>query len=369
MKPRFWTLEKITLVAQYILRLLVPAMKKLNMQEYNAMPSNRRRVIGSSAPSGLEPLSDAEYKKLYKSPLQVAREHCVESEQTDFTQVDSLLFMNEFNHIKKGEEPTFTVTSTPIRAGSTGANMVPLETDLCLKLMHIPMSEFDFGDLPSRQRFKHGAQCTPVSFAGCMLRGVLNKMGPPEDWSIFFEKGGPPGVHNCGVHNRLVADAAMVHFQGIWRPGRIAEQDEGGALLCMAHDMSVYRFNSTDVVSIDRRVGTSYGTLGLLEAASAAFAQAQCLLNKEPGVVRLQVAAMHPEWVKENLKHCPWTRAFVYTEPGTEPGRRALDNVGEPCEVIEIVHDRGDLTRLYRVHYPRSRLGAAYLVVLKQLSY
>ena len=42
------------------------------------------------------------------------------------------------------------------------------------------------------------------------------------------------------------------------------------------------------------------------------------------------------------------------TEPGTEPGLRALDNVGEPCGVIEIVHGRGKLAGLYRVHYPRS---------------
>ena len=75
MKPKFWTLEQTTLVAQYILRLL-PAMKKLNMQDYTAMPSNRRRVIGSSAPLELERLSSAEYKELYKSPLQVTREHC-----------------------------------------------------------------------------------------------------------------------------------------------------------------------------------------------------------------------------------------------------------------------------------------------------
>ena len=122
----------------------------------------------------------------------------------------------------------------------------------------------------------------------------------------------------------------------------------------MAHDMSVYWFNSTDIVPIDRRVGTSYDTLELLEKASAASAQTQCFLNKEPGVMRLQVAAMHPEWVKENLKRCPWTRAFVHTQPGTEPGRRALDNVGESCEVIEIVHGRGKSAGLYRVHYPRS---------------
>ena len=101
------------------------------------MPSNRRRVIGSSAPLGLERLSSAEYKKLYKSPLQVAREHCAESEQTDFTQVDNLMMMNAFNHIKKGEEPTFTITSTAIRAGSSCAETVPLETALCLKFMHI----------------------------------------------------------------------------------------------------------------------------------------------------------------------------------------------------------------------------------------
>ena len=107
-----------------------------------------------------------------------------------------------------------------------------------------------------------------MSFAGCMLRGVLNKMGPPEDWSNFFEGDGPPGVHH-----RVVADAAMVHFQGIWRPGRIAEQDEGCTLFCMAHDMSVYWFSSVDVVPIDRRVGTGYhdDTLEILEAASAAL--------------------------------------------------------------------------------------------------
>ena len=118
-----------------------------NMQEYNAMPSNHRKVICSSAPLWLERLSDAEYEKLYKSPLQVTREHCVESGQPDITQVDSLIFMNAFNHIKQGDKPTFTVTSTPIRAGSTGANMVPSETDLCLKFMHIPVDKFNFGDL------------------------------------------------------------------------------------------------------------------------------------------------------------------------------------------------------------------------------
>ena len=68
------------------------------MHDYNAMPSNRRRVIGSSAPLELERLSSAEYKELYKSPLQVAREHCAKSEQTDFTQVDNLMMMNAFNH-------------------------------------------------------------------------------------------------------------------------------------------------------------------------------------------------------------------------------------------------------------------------------
>ena len=60
------------------------------------------------------------------------------------------------------------------------------------------------------------------------------------------------------VHNQVVTDATMVHFQDIWRPGRIAEQDEGGTLFCMAHDMSVYWFSSIDVVPIDRRVGTRY---------------------------------------------------------------------------------------------------------------
>ena len=146
----------------------------------------------------------------------------------------------------------------------------------------------------------------------------------------------------------------MVHFQGIWRPGRIAEQNEGGTLFCMAHDMPVYWFSSVGVVPIDRRVGTSYDTPALLEAASAAFAQTQGLFSKGSGVMKLQVAAMHPEWVKGNLKHCPWTRAFVHTEPGTEPGGCALDNVGEPCGVIEIAHGRRKLTGLYRVHYPRS---------------
>ena len=101
MKPKFWTLEQIMLVAQYILRLL-PAMVNLYMLDYNTMPSNRRRVIGSSAPLELERLNSAEYNELYKSPLQVAREHCAESEQTDFTQVDNLMMMNAFNHIKKG---------------------------------------------------------------------------------------------------------------------------------------------------------------------------------------------------------------------------------------------------------------------------
>ena len=125
-------------------------MKKLNMHDYNAMPSNRRRVIGSSAPLGLERLSSAEYKKLYKSPLQVARAHCAESEQPDFTQVDNVMMMNAFNHIKKGEEPTFTITSTAIRAGSSCAEMVPLETALCLKFMHINVGDCKFGDLPSR---------------------------------------------------------------------------------------------------------------------------------------------------------------------------------------------------------------------------
>ena len=146
----------------------------------------------------------------------------------------------------------------------------------------------------------------------------------------------------------------MVHFQGIWRAGRIAEQDEKCTLFCMAHDMPVYWFSSIDVVPIDRRAGTGYDTLGMLEAASAAFSLTQCLLNKEGGIMKLQIAAMHPEWDKENLKHCPWTRAFVHTESGIEPGHRALDNVDGPCGVIEIAHDRGELAGLYQVHHPRS---------------
>ena len=97
-----------------------------------------------------------------------------------------MMMMNAFNHIKKGEEPTFTITSTAIRAGSSCAETVPLETALCLKFMHINVDEFKFGDLPSRQRSKLGAQCVPVSFATLMLRGVLNNMAPG-DWSKFFE--------------------------------------------------------------------------------------------------------------------------------------------------------------------------------------
>ena len=106
----------------------------------------------------------------------------------------------------------------------------------------------------------------------------------------------------------------MVHFQGIWRPGRIAEQDERCTLFCMASDMSVYWFSSVDVVPIVRRAGTGYDTLAseMLETASAVFAVTQCLLNQKGGIMELQIAAMHPEWVKENVKHCPRSRACAH---------------------------------------------------------
>ena len=57
----------------------------------------------------------------------------------------------------------------------------------------------------------------------------------------------------------------------------------------------------------------------------------------------------------------------MHTESGIEPGHRALDNVGEPCEVIEIVHGRGKLAGRDFIEF--TTLGAASLGVLKQLSY
>ena len=69
--------------------------------------------------------------------------------------------------------------------------MVPLETKLCLKFIHIDVGDFDFGEMPARQILKYGAQCIPVSFATLMLRVVLYYMGPPEGWSIFWERMDP----------------------------------------------------------------------------------------------------------------------------------------------------------------------------------
>ena len=206
------------------------------MQEYNAMPSNRRRVICSSAPLGLERSSDAEYEKLYKSPLQVTREHCVESGQPDITQVDSLIFMNAFNHIKQGDKPTFTITSTPIRAGSTGANMVPLETDLCLKFMHIPVDKFNFGDLSAfTADIKQGAQCIPVSFADKMLRSVLNEFGQSEDWSNFL-RGVDPLVYTVVCTTDLWPTPRWCTFRAFGDLG--ASQSRTKELLCSAWPMT-----------------------------------------------------------------------------------------------------------------------------------
>ena len=76
----------------------------------------------------------------------------------------------------------------------------------------------------------------------------------------------------------------MVHFQGIWRPGRVAEKDKDGTLFCMAHDMTTCWFKNEDVVPIDRRVGTGYATLELLESAATAFAAAQYVTGQNAGV-------------------------------------------------------------------------------------
>ena len=318
------------------------------MQDFNAMPSQRRRLIGSSMPLNLEILSSDAYKLQYKSPRRVISEDCVKQNAIDVTQVDNFLILNSFNHIKRATEPTFTVTSTALRAGPDCANMIPLSTDILLEFMHVDADDFDFGELAQRQILKYGAQCIPTSFADKILLGVVNIMGP-EDRSIFFGGDGP-----LGLHHRVVVDAAMVHFQGTWRPGRVAEKDKDGTLFYMAHDMTTCWFKNEDVVPIDRRVGTGYATLELLESAATAFAAAQYVTGQKAGIMSLQTPSMHPEWQKDHPKHCKWSRAFIHTEPGVEPGRRAIDKAGDPCEIVELVSSGQGRRYRGRVHYPRT---------------
>ena len=64
MKPKCYTLEQIPLIERYVARLLIES-RKVNMQDFNAMPSQRRRLISSSMPLNLEKLSSDEYKVKY----------------------------------------------------------------------------------------------------------------------------------------------------------------------------------------------------------------------------------------------------------------------------------------------------------------
>ena len=59
-------------------------------------------------------------------------------------------------------------------------------------------------------------------------------------------------------------------------------------------------------------------------------------------------------FVAQFLAKKKWSRAFVHTEPGVEPGHRALDRAGEPCGVIELVTDQGEPNGLFKIHssYP-----------------
>ena len=120
--------------------------------------------------------------------------------------------------------------------------------------------------------------------------------------------------------------------------------------------MTICWFKNEDVVPIDRRVGTGYATLEILETAATAFAAAQYVTGQKAGIMSLQTPSMHPEWQKDHPKHCKWSRAFIHTEPGVKPGRRAIDNAGEPCEIVKFM-SRGQGKRRdgrVRVHYPRT---------------
>ena len=100
MKPKCYIFEQIPLIERYVARLLIES-RKLNMQDFNAMPSMRRRLIGSSMPLHLEKLSSDAYKQRYKSPRRVISETCVKHNTIDVTQVDSFLIMNSYNHISE----------------------------------------------------------------------------------------------------------------------------------------------------------------------------------------------------------------------------------------------------------------------------
>jgi len=78
-RPGVWTLEQIPVIARYVM-LETPYAEVLNMREFTAQTSDRKRLIASKRDLKLQKLSAAEYKEKFISPNGRAHHHGIHSE-------------------------------------------------------------------------------------------------------------------------------------------------------------------------------------------------------------------------------------------------------------------------------------------------
>ncbi|EGB04300.1 hypothetical protein AURANDRAFT_67346 [Aureococcus anophagefferens] len=294
-RPGMWTLEQIPVIARYVM-LETPYAEVLNMREFTAQTSDRKRLIASKRDLKLQKLSAEEYKEKFISPKRMLME------AYDLIDKEIELIRNGHNYVRSAEEPAYTITGNPIQYGPQGPDMKPVKTPELLRMMDIEEGDFQFpDDLNATRMLKLCCQCIPPSFSEEMTVAVLNTWHDSNKKNIHnhFEDifhgfgveseifAGDPVAMRTGwdeLRDNVVPDIAMVMDQDTWRIGRVAEHDheKKRKLVCLAYNMAVAWYDEDAVCKPDGRLNTRHMTKEDLAKASVKAHTMQTEYAQEP---------------------------------------------------------------------------------------
>ncbi|EGB02299.1 hypothetical protein AURANDRAFT_69008, partial [Aureococcus anophagefferens] len=294
-RPGMWTLEQIPVIARYVM-LETPYAEVLNMREFTAQTSDRKRLIASKRDLKLQKLSAEEYKEKFISPKRMLME------AYDLMDKEIELIRNGHNYVRSAEEPAYTITGNPIQYGPQGPDMKPVKTPELLRMMDIKKGDFQFpDDLNATMMLKLCCQCIPPSFSEEMTVAVLNTWHDANKKNIHnhFEDifhgfgveseifAGDPMAMRTGwdeLRDNVVPDIAMVMDQDTWRIGRVAEHDheKKRKLVCLAYNMAVAWYDEDAVCKPDGRLNTRHMTKEDLAKASVKAHTMQTEYAQEP---------------------------------------------------------------------------------------
>mmetsp|Transcript_31077 Transcript_31077/g.96125 ORF Transcript_31077/g.96125 Transcript_31077/m.96125 type:complete len:333 (-) Transcript_31077:4407-5405(-) len=170
--PGSWTVEQISRILTYLKNEPV-WVRNLDMHEFTAMSSKRRRTIASKNELVFKKLTQDQLENKMVSPKSIlGRTHNLNPDAP-------LLLKSSMGYIRDATKPAFTVTGSTQSFGHSEAQMARVSPKIMLQLMDIDESEWTWPEgMSETAKLKMGAQSIPSSFGVEMALAVHNSRLP-----------------------------------------------------------------------------------------------------------------------------------------------------------------------------------------------